>query len=234
MDVFRFKQFQVTQHQNVHRVGTDGVLLGAWVDLNDVKSALDIGAGTGVIALMLAQRLGVQANITAIEPNAEAFDLAKQNIIQSPFNNITIIQSRLQDFSNNSLFDLIISNPPYFENSLKPPTDSRTFERHTDLLVPDDLLAHSKKLLKPEGKLIVVLPVAEGNLFIDRAKNVEFHLASQCAVHSKEGKPQERWLLAFTRQPIPETLKTTLTIMNSAGEWTNGYKELTREFYLNF
>jgi tRNA1Val (adenine37-N6)-methyltransferase len=233
-DTFRFKQFEIVQNQSVHRVGTDGVLLGAWVNIVGNEAILDIGTGTGLISLMLAQRSDGKASITALEPDADAFDLAIRNVNASKFSRaVKVINQRMQDFKGRK-FDLIVCNPPFFINSLKPPTEDRTRQRHSVDLSFHELLTSAVSLLSPEGKLAVVLPTDEGNSFIGLAQTFGLHLTRQCAVYSKTGKPQERYLLELARLPVAQIEKSFLTIMDTKGEWTPEYKILTREFYLKF
>jgi tRNA1Val (adenine37-N6)-methyltransferase len=210
-------------------------LLGAWATIKDVQKVLDIGTGTGLIALMLAQRVGKSGSVVGIEPEPDAFELVTQNIKTSPFSRQVAIQNlSLQKFNTNSLFDLLICNPPFFENSLKPPNKQRENERHSDSLPFQDLISHSKKLLHPSGRLVVILPVTEGNRLIKLAQDAGFDLVRQCAVFSKETKPQERWLLDFSLEPIENTVSSKLTIMKANGDWTEEYVALTRDFYLKF
>ena len=232
--VFRFKQFQIIQDKNVHRVGTDGVLLGAWADLTNIKNVLDVGTGTGVISLMIAQRLNNKGIIKSLEPDIDAFQIAKKNVETSPFHGIEVINKSLQDFSTENQFDLIICNPPYFEKSLKPPSDKRATQRHNDFLSSEDLISYSKKILKPEGRLCVVLPVIEGNLFKEKASANNLYPAKLCAIFSKEGKPQERWLMEFQHQQIVSPFITILNILDAHGNYTDEYRSITKDFYLNF
>lgn len=201
--------------------------------METAKNILDVGTGTGLIALMLAQRC--KAKITALEADFEAFTVADQNFKGSPFNlQIQIHHGSLQNFQAEPLFDLVVCNPPYFENSLKPPTVSRQQQRHTDSLPFNQLLDHANRLLTAEGKLSVVLPTQEGNRFIELATSRKFFLLKSMAVFSKIGKPQERWLLEFTKIPSTTKETKTLTLLDSSGQHTEEYKMLTRDFYLNF
>lgn len=233
-DTFHFKRFDVIQNQLVHRVGTDGVLLGAWTDLSNAKSILDVGTGTGVIALMLAQRLEGIASITALEPDLGAYEIASRNVGGSGFSeSITVINQRVQDFRDHT-FDLIVCNPPFFVNSQKPPAESRSKQRHTVDLSFEDLLTAALVLLAPAGKFSIVLPVTEGKTFLALTEHFSFYLSKQCEVFSKTGKVAERYLLELSLLPAHQIEKTSLTIMDENGEWTLEYKSLTRDFYLKF
>jgi len=234
-DVFRFKQFQIAQNRAVHRVGTDGVLLGAWTNIYKSLQILDVGTGTGLIALMLAQRTDPEVNIEAIEPDAFAFELATHNICESPYKQrVSVFKHSFQNFISEKKYDLIVCNPPFFENSLKPPNEQRSRERHSESLPHPVLIGTSNNLLSPSGRLAIILPVTEGNGFIKLAGSSGLNLSRQCAVFSKETKPQERWLLEFSvvQKASPEQSK--LTLLDSKGSWTDEYRLLTKNFYLHF
>ena len=143
---FQFKQFTVWHDKCAMKVGADGVTLGAWADVSDVKSVLDIGCGSGLIALMIAQRS--EAGITAIDIDGQSIEQTKENTGNSPWSErIKTVHASLQQFAANSdvLFDLIVCNPPYFNNSLKSPSESRTMARHTDTLSYTDLITNAGK-----------------------------------------------------------------------------------------
>lgn len=208
-------------------------MLGAWADVTGAHQILDIGAGTGVIALMLAQRS--KAQITALEPAYEAFSLARDNFQNSSFADRTLIkQTSLQDFHSAQLFDLIVCNPPYFENSLKPPTAHRQQQRHTDSLSHNQLLEGTNRLLNTTGRLAVVLPTEEGNRFMEQAAKQNFYIKRSTAVFSKVGKPQERWLLEFGKQATEHIEQSSLSLLDATGQWTQEYRLLTSDFYLKF
>ena len=233
-EVFRFKNFEIIQNDLVHKVGTDGVLLGAWVDIDNAKWILDIGTGTGLIAIMLAQRSSGKAKILGIEINADAFDLASRNIANSKYtSSIDLSHSKLQDFKSSAPFDLIVCNPPFFINSLKPPESNRQQQRHTENLTFEEILTAITSLLSPAGKLGLILPVEEGKIFIDLAQNFGLNLLRHCDLFSREGKKRERLLLEFSYRSSL-TQKSNLTIMSNKGEWTNEYQILTKDFYLRF
>jgi len=230
--VFSFKQFNIEDNRCAMKVGTDGVLLGAWVDVAQANAMLDVGTGSGVIALMLAQRTSTKAMIDAIEVDNASAEQAKENIQQSPWaNNIVVHHSSLQAFHSSKKYDLIVSNPPYFNNSLPPPEQTRAGARHTDTLTHHELLAYSKQLLAPSGRLAVILPFAEGKAFISMASITGLFCIRQCSFYSRQGKPQERWLLEFAL--APRTIKTEdLLLLADDNNWSEAYKDLTRNFYL--
>lgn len=232
---FRFKQFVVDDAACPMKVGTDSVLLGAWARLENSPGILDIGTGCGLLALMAAQRS--DARITAIDIDPVATASAAANFRISPWDGrLTARCIRLQDFQNEpeaGNFDHIISNPPFFINSLKAPDAERSQARHNDLLPFEDLAFASARLLAPDGRLSMVLPVAEGYLFIDIAAKTRLFLVRKLTVIPKAGKEANRLLLEFARQQMPME-STELTIRNESGEYTNEYKKLTSLFYLDF
>jgi tRNA1Val (adenine37-N6)-methyltransferase len=233
VDVFGFKQFQVTQSKAVHPVGTDGVLIGAWANVSDHQNVLDVGTGTGLIAMMIAQR-SIQTKIIAIEPQPEAFQLAKENISKSPFHSqIKVENISFQHFTNPTFFDLIICNPPFFEKSLLPPKEERKLARHSDSLPYLELIRLSKSWLASNGTLALITPVPEGNKLFSIAIDSGLFLSRQCAVFSKSSKPQERWMLEFSRTAIENPIQSSLTLMGADGKRTKEYHTLTKDFYLD-
>lgn len=213
------------------KVGTDGVLLGAWADLNHATHILDIGTGTGVITLMLAQR-AKQAIIDAVEIEQEAFEDATENVASSPWaDRIHIHHNAVQDFNSTTKFDLIVSNPPYFQNSFKPPDAKRGVARHTQHLTFPELLNTAKKFLALPGKLSIILPYTEGLEFITLASTYSFYCSRKWSFRTRAEKPIERWLLEFSNMKVVSEEGEILLYKNS-NEWSDGYKNLTRDFYL--
>jgi tRNA1Val (adenine37-N6)-methyltransferase len=229
---FRFKQFTIRQQQSTHKVGTDGVLLGAWADVSHVTRILDIGTGTGLIALMLAQRTPVSVFIDAAEIEKADADQATENVQQSPWpSKIKIHHTSIQDFHPGHHYDLIVSNPPFFINSWLPPEKKRAQARHADQLSFDDLLHAVKRLLNPEGKFAVILPFDEAQRFIERAHFSHLYCLRQLAFRSRSQKPIERLLLEFGRK-IQPVFKEELILHAEGDAWSEAYCQLTREFYL--
>jgi tRNA1Val (adenine37-N6)-methyltransferase len=229
---FRFKQFTIYDSQCSHKVGTDGTLLGAWTTLENAKHILDIGTGSGLIAIMAAQRTREQSSVEAIEVSQPDCEQALENIRRSPWpDKIKIYHTSLQKFHSAQKFDCIISNPPYFNNSYKPPNESRITPRHTDTLSFEELITHSRRLLKDTGRLNVVMPYAEGLQFIELAKQQGFYITRQWSFLTRQEKPIERWLLEFSLESL-EVETGEILLYSKGGEWSDGYKELTKEFYL--
>ncbi|MBI2280080.1 MAG: methyltransferase [Bacteroidetes bacterium] len=215
------------------KVGTDGVLLGAWTKTPN-GTALDIGSGTGLIALMIAQR-NANCFIDAIDLNKDAFLQTKINIENSHWNNrITAHHSALQDFKPDKKYQLIVSNPPFFVNSSKSGNEAKNLARHTDELSFNDLLQVVANLLLPDGIFSVVLPFAAATAFIELAKTHQLCLNRLCEVKPNLAKPPKRVLMEFSLHG-KELETATLTIeTNQRHVYTQAYQNLTKEFYLEF
>lgn len=232
---FQFKQFNIIQEKAAMKVGTDGVLLGAWVNISGANTILDIGTGTGIIALMLAQRS--RAKITGIEIEENAAGEAAENARNSPWTErISIQHISFQEFAatNQNQFDCIVSNPPFFENNKKPANSNLAIARHSDLLSLTDLAEGAKKLLTAKGKLALILPSDTAVKFIETAKGQGLNLSFITEVKPSPPKKANRCLMEFTQKPHqPE--KTILSIRNDDGkDFTPQYKMLTHDFYLKF
>ena len=282
MGSFRFKQFEVEQNHSAMKVNTDAVLLGAWMSVpggedagevdtaDDAASAgvagsrtvraLDIGTGTGVIALMAGQRLaenGVAAHIDTVEIDADACQDAAANFDSAPWDRISfgLHNVPLQEFSGSGAadeaagaagYDLIFSNPPYFIASLKNDSQAKTTARHTDTLSQRELLFYSTPLLKEGGTLAIILPVIEGEELL---RKVEFMAdvavaaggdtaalfpSRTCYVHTVERKPAKRLMLEFVKCAPSNrpTMRQEQLVMMSGGASTPEYAELVGGFYL--
>jgi tRNA1Val (adenine37-N6)-methyltransferase len=230
--MFRFKQFALEDNRCAHKVGTDGTLLGAWVNISDDKHLLDIGTGSGLIALMLAQRSDANATVDALEFAHPDYLQACENVSQSPWpTKVKLHLIRLQDFETDQRYDHIVSNPPFFNNSFKPPDVSRVAPRHTETLTYAELLTHSKRLLTNNGKLSVILPYSEGLHFIELAKTFSFYPKRQWGFRARKEKPIERWLLEFSQQP-GKAGEGEILLYEQGEKWSEDYKALTKDFYL--
>ncbi len=215
------------------KVGTDAVLLGAWSDVDHSKNILDIGSGSGVIALMMAQRSDFNTSIDAVELLSGDAAQSVENILNSPWTNkITVFNSSIQTFSPATKYDLIVCNPPFFSNSLLPPAAMRSKVRHDLTLTLDELADTTLRLLSPTGKICVILPPKEGEFFAEKAKSKMLVLNRLTRFYTREDKPQERSLLelGFHHGLF---LEDSLTLHQSDGRWTEEYKTLTQEFYLD-
>lgn len=238
---FRFKQFTVWHDRCAMKVGTDGVLLGAWCPLPSQKPhrvrVLDIGVGSGLIALMIAQRLhlrGDMFSVLGIDIDRDAVEQSHINFQQSPWaDSLTNQACRLQDMPAEQAFDLIVSNPPYFQDSLKNPNAQRATARHTDTLSYTELIQHAARLLNTNGTLALVLPFEAKEDILALAEAHALYPTHITHVHSKPGKPAKRLLIAFspisyTQYPIPQTMY----IESKKSPRSEEYKELTTDFYL--
>jgi tRNA1Val (adenine37-N6)-methyltransferase len=229
---FRFKQFKVAHDRTSHKVGTDGVLLAAWVNVEGVKEILEIGTGSGVMALVLAQRTSPACHIDAVEIEALSAQQAAENFAGSPWpDKIKIKHIPIQRFETDKKYDLIISNPPFFINSSLPPERGRSNARHTGELSFVELVEAALKFLSEEGRLALILPTAEANLFIHQARERSIHCYRRCEVQSRKHKPVERILLEFGLKPR-SLLTDNLVIHGLNDEWSKEYVDLTRDFYL--
>ncbi len=232
---FRFKQFTIFQNHAAMRVNTDGVLLGAWANVDNASRMLDIGTGTGVIALMLAQRTH-NVKIDAIEIDEHSANEARRNVALSSWSErIDVIHCSLQSFAQSvsSRYDLIVSNPPYFNQSLKSPLERKNLVRHTDLLPYHDLISGISVLLTENGRFCGVFPYTEGNVFIAQASTCGLFCTQRINVYSQPGKGVIRLLLQFER--VKKTIaEHSLTIHNPDGSFSEHYRQLTADFYLAF
>jgi tRNA1Val (adenine37-N6)-methyltransferase len=229
---FHFKQFSIHQDKCAHKVGTDGTLLGAWVNLEVATRVLDIGTGSGLIALMAAQRTPSQAVIEAVELSQAAYEQAKENVSRTLWaDKIKIHHTSIQEFTSTQQFDCIVSNPPFFNNSFKPPNKQRVAPRHTDTLSFESLLQQVNRLLTINGRFSLILPYTEGLQFINMANEYSFFVSRQCSFRTRVSKPIERWLLEFSRQ-FTQVDKNEILLYSKDEEWSDEYKLITREFYL--
>jgi tRNA1Val (adenine37-N6)-methyltransferase len=214
------------------KVGTDGVLLGAWTDVEKAKNILDVGTGTGLIALMLAQRTE-NSQIDAIEIDEQAFVQASENVSKTNWKDrIHIFHNDFLHFNADKKYDLIVSNPPYFSNSLKNPNEKRTLARHTDSLTPIQLLQASKNLLQTDGRLSLILPSTEGYELIKIAEKESLFCAKLTKVIPKIGAQEKRLLMEFSFQKRTCTEDELLIENNFRHEYSAQYKNLTKDFYL--
>jgi len=230
---FQFKQFIIRQDKTAMKVGTDSVLLGAWADVSGCTRILDIGTGTGLIALMLAQRCN--AMIDAVEIDTDAARQAEENVKESPWpGRIALYHSSFRDFSIASVekYDLVICNPPFFGSSLKAKTHARTIARHHDELNYDGLVSGSQKLLSPHGHLCVILPAGSEVEITAIAKRYNLFPSKILRVRPNPGKPFKRVLMDFSYSG-QETMESDMNIeTGSRHKYSREYLEMTKDYYL--
>lgn len=230
---FRFKQFTVFQDCCAMKVGTDGVLLGAWAEAYKRNNVLDVGTGTGLIALMIAQR-NTNATIDAIDIDEGCVMQAKRNVFESPFSNrVDVQKSSFQDFAarNDNKYDLIVSNPPYFHNSLKSPNLHRNYARHTDSLSFYEIISDGVSLLTESGSISLILPYEFKTSVLMHAKTVGLFAKRITNVFPLPHKPAKRILIEFGMSDT-ECVEDNLIVELSRHKYTDEYNALTNEFYL--
>ena len=232
---FAFKLFTVYHNQCAMKVGTDGVLLGAWIITSGVQTLLDVGTGSGLIALMCAQRS--EAFIEAVEIDEKAFNQAVDNCRNSPWNNrIQVFHGPFQQFARLSekKYDLIVSNPPYFRNSLKPQTSARMRARHDVHLNYESLIYWSATLLSPKGRLGVIVPFDDATHFTELAYLSGLYPLRLTKVIPHAGKTYTRCLAEYSKRMDVSCITDELVIKREdRNEYTDDFKSLTGDFYLN-
>lgn len=228
MKSFKFKQFEIQQSKDVFRVGTDGVLLGALASVNNASKVLEVGTGTGLISLMLAQRIS-KAEFLGIDINEDAVELTRTNFESSPF--ALRLKNKLQDFKNfetEEKFDLIVSNPPYFEAS---ESDKDKIARQTIELNFKQLISQSAKLLSENGIFSVIIPVEVGVDFIEIAKENQLFLTKRINIKGIETAKTKRLILEFSPSE-KNTEELEFIIEKSPRKYSDQYLELTKEFHV--
>ena len=227
---FKFKRFTIYHDKCATKVGTDGVLLGAWTNVNTSKKILDIGTGSGLVALMLAQRC--EASITAIDIDKEAVEQAQININASNWKNrMEVIHTDLCKYSPQNQFDTIVSNPPYFIDSLKCDDIQRNTARHNDTLTSEQLFKNVSQMLSPEGEFSLIIPFDQTESAISIAEKYGLYPSKHTRVITRPGLPPKRSLLAFKKHP-EEYIPQDLVIELERHVYSEDYIALTKEFYL--
>lgn len=232
---FRFKQFQIHHDRCAMKVGTDGVLLGATAQADSPKRILDIGTGTGLVALMLAQRFP-EAKIVGVEIDDSAFLQAKENVAQCPWaDRIRVLHTAFQDFANTSeeKFDLIVSNPPYFQNHLQSMDSQRNLALHQESLNFGDLAAGISRLLANEGVFWVILPHQQMKIFESRVHTVGLTPYFLINICDRPSKSSHRQVQAFSFKNRANG-EMSLSIRDYNGDYTKEYSDLLRDFLIIF
>jgi tRNA1Val (adenine37-N6)-methyltransferase len=234
--MFHFKKFSIDDSFAAMKIGTDSVLLGAWTPCSHETRILDIGTGSGILALMLAQR-NIKIEIDAVEIEPKAADLARKNVQLSPWSDqIHVFNASIQDFyiKANNKYSLIISNPPFFTNSLKTPGNARNVARHNDTLPVRELLEITTMLLSDKGKAAFIIPADAFENWKAEASNLLLYPVYITRVKSSLNHQPHRIMVVFTKDKILKISNNEFIIYRSKGIYTNEYHELTKEFYLHF
>jgi tRNA1Val (adenine37-N6)-methyltransferase len=229
---FTFKQFTVKQDKTAMKVGIDSVLLGSWIAVDgSERNVLDVGTGTGLLALMMAQKIA-GAKIVACEIDEQACEQAYENISSSAWDDrITVINADIRTYTRtDEKFDLIICNPPYFEKSLKSKNSERNLARHNDCLPFPDLMDSVHKLLRDTGRFALIIPEEKAGQITELATEKKLFPVKRLNIKPTETKPVNRVILEFsyTSQPTEEH---TLTV-RTGDSYSADYKSITGDFYL--
>ncbi len=234
-NIFRFKQFSVRNERSAMKVGTDGVLLGALCSVESVNSVLDVGCGTGLIALMIAQRTR-NAIIDSVEIDADAYNEALLNYAESPWNNrLFCFLTDFREFTEkcHKKYDLIVSNPPFYTEDVTPPDSQRLLARHCSALSFKELIESSIPRLSNNGKLWFISPTNRENEIANIIAANKIYISNKTIIFPKTGVAAKRIVWALTKNPVSNILINNLTIENSIHhDYTDEYIALTRDFYL--
>lgn len=232
MSSFRFKQFTVQQNRSAMKVGTDAMLLGALIDVKNVNNALEIGAGTGVISLMVAQKS--HALIEAVEIDPESAAECIDNFKSSPWSvRLKVTEVDFNEFHADNKFDLIFSNPPYYSSTLKNQDSRLANAKHIDGLTPERIMCGVSKLLKDNAVAWFILPYQDKGTWIQEGKESGLFLVKSVDIYGKAGQEIKRSVLIFTKTEKNEVDQSTLTVRAANGDYTDEYRELTFEFHAN-
>lgn len=232
--IFHFKQFQIRHALSTMKVGTDSVLLGSWIQLDDhPHKILDIGTGCGILALMMAQRFE-GAEVLGIDIHYPSLQDFERNIENFPLKNqLRSLWTDFLDFSSEDKFDLILSNPPYFSEALLSDRHDKNRARHQLDLTMDKLVSRARDFLSPQGKLALILPTKEMKETMDYARDYQLYPYRIAHVSSDKYSPTIRMMVEFTRNE-KTVMEEHIHIYETDRSYTSQYKELTKDFYLNF
>ncbi len=232
---FRFKRFTVYQKHCSMKVNTDSCIFGALVKANNPLSVLDIGTGTGLLALMLAQRFE-NACIEAIEPDRNSFRQAEENFLNSPWKNrIQLYREDIHKFSENSLnrYDMVLCNPPWYYKHKISPYPGRNTAKHQDTLNWEILAGAVDRIIADQGIFYILLPLSMISEFFKVINRYHLYPGLKHFIQSGQNHPPERIIAGFGRKPGP-VKESTLTILDETGNYTSQFRELLKDFYLAF
>ncbi len=231
---FTFKQFTINQDRCAMKVCTDACILGASTEVENVMRILDVGTGTGLLSLMLAQR--TDAKIEAVEIDEDAYQQAVINVQESDFSEkIKVFCQRIQDFTSTESYDLIISNPPFYQQSLKSPDAKANKALHAITLSFDDLIGSVLRLLSLDGKFVVLLPPFEIEKLIQIAQKKGLYLSKKILIRHDESKPVFRVIATFLTKKVHDLEEKTLIIHDEEGKiYSNEFRDLLKEYYTIF
>jgi tRNA1Val (adenine37-N6)-methyltransferase len=233
--LFKFKQFEIDHADCTMKVGTDGVLLGAYVKTEKSLKILDVGTGSGLIAIMLAQKS--KAEITGLEIDHESAEKAKLNGQKSPWKDrLSFVQTSFQEYypEHPSEFDCVVCNPPFFSASLKSPDALRNLARHDIELNSEELITGTKTVLISSGTAWFILPFASTDVFIQKSCHKELYVKTRTDIFPKTGKKAHRSIVSLTPKKTSKIITGSLAIRDSNGNFTEEYRKLTSDFYLFF
>ena len=232
MSSFRFKQFTIQQDKTAMKVGTDSILLGSWLNVKTkYHSILDVGTGTGILALMMAQKTA-NSTITALEIDLDAYNEAEKNIKASPWKErIQLISTDARQWSTDDKFDLIISNPPYFTGSILPKDTSKKNARHQAGFNLKNLVEIWCSLGSKDSDMACILPVNESKKMIAFVKAEKYYLKKYLTVQTKPKSEPSRAIMVFSKEKTP-TKRSKLSIYSDSGTYSEEYIALTKDFYL--
>lgn len=231
--IFQFKQFAVRNERSAMKVGTDGVLLGAWCNVENAMRVLDVGSGCGLISLMIAQRT-VSAIVTGVEIDNDAYEESAENVANSPWQNrVSMVHNSFADFYKNAptKYDLIVSNPPFYENALAAPDAQRNKARQAEALPPDELFSLSAQMLTDNGLLSVIYPAESLPRLKDIASNCGLYPIRIALISGRESMPPKRVLAEFGKISRDTSIES-FAVYQQSGKHTEEYINLTHNFYL--
>lgn len=232
---FFFKRFGMFHHRSTMRVGTDAVLFAQWVEVSSTDNVLDVGTGSGVIPLILAQK-GV-ASVDAVELDSDSYEEAALNFNISIYSDkLSVIKNDVRNYADNigKKYDLVVSNPPYYSSDVKPIKEKKVMARHVSTLSFKDLILSAKKMMKADGRLALVLPFYESRLFIKEAECQGLYLQKEFLISPIEGKEPNRVNMQFGLNNVESAENKLFTIRNKDYSYTEEYKDFLKDYYLDF